>query len=1224
MSRLFCILVAGCSLLVAPLCAQSTWTAVSSGTTRNLWGVCHGFDQFVAVGEEGTILTSPDGLTWTARTSGTTRWLTAVAYGYGHYVAVGDGTTVLTSRDGITWDNLSTRLGLPTKNRLNAVRFEGDAFQIYGERHTRAQLTLPRQVSATTLEYGAGSWWRSSAFGLGRTIVGGEIGLAAIDRSANWSTETPALPGADIRNVGGVEFYRGAFYAVGAGGTIVTSIDGTTWPRQPSGTSEDLHALTAFNHTLVAIGARGTILSQDSAERWQLRASPTTEILLGIAAHTSTTGPTAPAVIVGGSGTILRATADAQAPAIVQQPVSIAETNEGAVTLSVRATGSGPLSYQWYHNGRLLSGAQYPTLRFAPFTVYDAGTYSVVVFNSAGRVTSDTVRVESLPRPVSIVDQSFQLIIEEGYSISTLLPLPDETLLVALTPTQAETGKPARLLKLQPNGQPVASGWNSPPFAGAERSTDGRPRSISITSLLRLSDGRIVVGGTFDNLDGRPQRNLVRLLADGTFDNTFLPPDSVTALPPLSLALQSRDRLLVANGGTVPLRLDLDGQPDPTFQPFVLPPEFPVPNSQRDWRVLAVQVTRDDRILLGADVGLTRTLIAPYSNSTVIRLQPDGALDSSFTQLRWPGYGVNLRALDDGGALVAGRLQENAEGNYTQNAIDGRIWRLRSDGTPLPGYPSLRIPLFGATYLYPDGQALYATSNPQNPTRLTALGEVDPTFTGGIGNPSRIAVSAAGSVYVSGAFKVYNGRLAPGLARLVATPNPSPNPPRIVAFNADTTPRYGMKGPVVAYGQSIGLSVDVVGSADLTYEWQTDTGRVLAVTHQPFYEVPILRRYDETRFRVVVRNSRGSATSDTIIATVLPNAPVIAQQPTRLSTQTGREAFLRLVINDTAGAVTVQWYRDGVPLPNPGPAWFDALTYPFDSLRSVDAGTYTATITNVLGQSVTSAPIVLAIDKASRFVNLSTRVVLAPDEPRAIIGFTLSGESTRTILVRGAGPALARFGVAAPLAHPRIELFDSQGISRSNSSGPWSLSNRPFFERTGAFPFEEGSADSALVANLAPGAYTVVLTAPPDEYGPALVEIYEADNVAATMSNLSTRAHVTPGSPAIAGFVIRGQVAKPVLLRAAGPSLTAFGVGNALRNPRLVLRNERGDILGSNDDWDSALRAAMNSVGAFPFDGGSRDAALRLSLPPGNYTAAIESADGQSGVGLIEVYELPP
>lgn len=51
--------------------AQETWQVRPSGVTNNLWSVVYAANQWVAVGEQGTILTSPEGLSWTRRTMGT-------------------------------------------------------------------------------------------------------------------------------------------------------------------------------------------------------------------------------------------------------------------------------------------------------------------------------------------------------------------------------------------------------------------------------------------------------------------------------------------------------------------------------------------------------------------------------------------------------------------------------------------------------------------------------------------------------------------------------------------------------------------------------------------------------------------------------------------------------------------------------------------------------------------------------------------------------------------------------------------------------------------------------------------------------------------------------------------------------------------------------------------------------------------------------------------------
>jgi hypothetical protein len=77
----------------------------------------------------------------------------------------------------------------------------------------------------------------------------------------------------------------------------------------------------------------------------------------------------------------------------------------------------------------------------------------------------------------------------------------------------------------------------------------------------------------------------------------------------------------------------------------------------------------------------------------------------------------------------------------------------------------------------------------------------------------------------------------------------------------------------------------------------------------------------------------------------------------------------------------------------------------------------------------------------------------------------------------------------------------------------------------------------------------------------------------------------------------------------------------------LVVRNELGAQVAANDVWEAnpklaSLRAAMASATGFPLAEGSKDAALLLNLPPGNYTAIVEPTGSESGVVLVEAYEV--
>ena len=134
----------------------------------------------------------------------------------------------------------------------------------------------------------------------------------------------------------------------------------------------------------------------------------------------------------------------------------------------------------------------------------------------------------------------------------------------------------------------------------------------------------------------------------------------------------------------------------------------------------------------------------------------------------------------------------------------------------------------------------------------------------------------------------------------------------------------------------------------------------------------------------------------------------------------------------------------------------------------------------------------------------------------------------------------------------------------------------------------------------------------------------------ATFMNMSTRGIVQGGkSPLIAGLVISGIQPKRVLIRAAGPSLSSYGVSSPLADPKFSIVDSNQNVVGSNDNWGDApnlsdVVAATSQAGAFPFVTGSHDAAGLFLLNPGSYTVVVDSTPGAEGVALVEAYEVLP
>lgn len=127
--------------------------------------------------------------------------------------------------------------------------------------------------------------------------------------------------------------------------------------------------------------------------------------------------------------------------------------------------------------------------------------------------------------------------------------------------------------------------------------------------------------------------------------------------------------------------------------------------------------------------------------------------------------------------------------------------------------------------------------------------------------------------------------------------------------------------------------------------------------------------------------------------------------------------------------------------------------------------------------------------------------------------------------------------------------------------------------------------------------------------------------------NVSIRGNITAtDSTIIAGFVVGPGTGAKVLVRVVGPTLGAapFNVPGVCADPRLEVRDALGAVMGSNNDWSGAeVSNAAIATGAFALPVGSKDAAVVVTLPPGNYTVVCSGVGGATGIGLAEVFKLP-
>jgi hypothetical protein len=260
-------------------------------------------------------------------------------------------------------------------------------------------------------------------------------------------------------------------------------------------------------------------------------------------------------------------------------------------------------------------------------------------------------------------------------------------------------------------------------------------------------------------------------------------------------------------------------------------------------------------------------------------------------------------------------------------------------------------------------------------------------------------------------------------------------------------------------------------------------------------------------------------------------------------------------------------------------------------------------------------------------LNISTRLQVESGEGVLIGGFILTGNAPKRVLIRAIGPSLGP-GLGIPsaaldavLRDPVLELIDGSG-SFMGLNDNWRDTHEQEIRATGIPPTH--GLESAMIATLAPGAYTAKVAGKDGTPGVGLVEVYDLQqNSTAKLANISTRGSVRAGDNVmIGGFIIgsAGPGKTKVVLRAIGLSLANAGVAGPLQDPTLELRDGNGELLSRNDNWKDEQQGEIAGSGLAPTD--ERESALAATLPSGAYTAIVAGKNGTIGVGLFELYDL--
>src|SRR5436190_19778383 len=291
--------------------------------------------------------------------------------------------------------------------------------------------------------------------------------------------------------------------------------------------------------------------------------------------------------------------------------------------------------------------------------------------------------------------------------------------------------------------------------------------------------------------------------------------------------------------------------------------------------------------------------------------------------------------------------------------------------------------------------------------------------------------------------------------------------------------------------------------------------------------------------------------------------------------------------------------------------------------HQIGSATFTVTATDFDSASVSQNFTVNVVAAPGRLVQLSTRMQVGTGSNVLIGGFIMRGPSPKRLMIRGIGPST---GLNGALADPVLELHDPTGAVIASNDNWGDATNKQDMIDAGIAPVSPN--ESAILATLASdpnnASYTAIVRGANNTTGIGLVEVYDLDSgPGSTLLNISTRGQVDIDPNAlIGGFFLGGTESRRVLVRAIGPSLAASNVPNPLADPILELHDGNGALLDSNDDWGSSPnQAEIRASGATPTN--PKESAVLQILPAGPLTAIVRGVNNTTGVGSVEIYQLP-
>ena len=286
-----------------------------------------------------------------------------------------------------------------------------------------------------------------------------------------------------------------------------------------------------------------------------------------------------------------------------------------------------------------------------------------------------------------------------GINIEPLFRLnPDGTFDSGFTPPDFPNWSWTRIVKVLPDGKILVAGHstafgqispvNGSPRGGLIRLNPNGTLDTSfpagtgvngVVTDIKMQGDKIIIVGGFSQINGVPMAKIARFNSDGSLDPSFTRPETISGTIE-KIEIQSDGKIILAGSNIFSsnqgiARLNPDGSVDTSFS-----------TSQTANFSLAsdIQILDDGKIIVGASEYQNRAL--PIPARKLVRFNPDGSFDSSFSLGVNPIFVTSFLKLSNGKIVVAGRFASTAGGTSL-----GDLILLNSDGSYDPSVN------FGAT-----------------------------------------------------------------------------------------------------------------------------------------------------------------------------------------------------------------------------------------------------------------------------------------------------------------------------------------------------------------------------------------------------------------------------------------------------------------------------------------------------------------------------------------------